>query len=167
MVIEFFAPRTRSNGGLYLLVFFCLLAGKHSKEVSKGKSLLLASPSGRFWPCFSSQQRQGVFTTWVTCEGHVPFPLSYLVATGGLWCSIVGRLFSNDGACVTHAVFGDDFSSVGSSVFGCFFCFFFLLVPWQFALWLLTWSLLFAQNVWPYPSSRKVIHYRRCIILFG
>jgi hypothetical protein len=69
------------------------------------------------------------------------FPLPCPVASGGLWCSIVGRVFSDNGTCVTRAVSGGGFSSVGS------FVFFFWLVFWQFAMWLLTWLLLFAQNV--------------------
>jgi hypothetical protein len=87
---------------------------------------------------------QAVFTTWVTCEGYALFSLPCLVAFGGLWCLIVGGVFSDEGACVTRAVFGGGFSPVGSFVLGIFSILFFWLVLWQFALWLLTWSLFFA-----------------------
>jgi len=75
--------------------------------------------------------RRGVFTTWVAHKGHTPFPLPCLVGTSGLWCSIVGGVFSGN----TCAVSGGGFYSVGSFVLGVFSILFFWLVLWQFALW--------------------------------
>jgi hypothetical protein len=78
--------------------------------------------------------RQGVFTTWIARKGHAPFPLPRLVASGGLWCSIVGGVFSGDRTCVTRAVSSGDFSSVSSSGLGVFSILFFWLVLYRFAL---------------------------------
>jgi hypothetical protein len=60
--------------------------------------------------------------------------LPRLVASGGLWCSIVGGVFSGDRTCVTRAVSSGDFSSVSSSGLGVFSILFFWLVLYRFAL---------------------------------
>jgi len=58
--------------GLCFFSFLCLLAGKHSREVSKGGSSPLMSPGGKAWSCFSFSTTFEARSTQSSCRHEPP-----------------------------------------------------------------------------------------------